>query len=310
MSSRRANKTILVPYPITSRDEQYQLQLLLPKSIRFCVGQVYNMLVDDFTFQSKGANTLLITFAGMTGILRTVATLKKRIGIEARPFEFVNSLQAKECDVLFLRDRNRAYYHSGIRGVGCGIDEVAAYLNDFISAKRYGLVVTLGHSMGGYASMLFASKIKADVSIAISPPTFLDPENRVRYNDDRYADEKKKLWKSMPEKGRYLDLQSFFRSEDSIATNNRCSYFLFYGENDRLDRIYANRMIDLRDAVSVFEVANGDHNTARLMRDSGLLSRLLDTLLSMNGSKDIDLLLDSLKLEQSIRQVLLPRSPI
>jgi pimeloyl-ACP methyl ester carboxylesterase len=268
------------------------------------------MLVDDCAFQSKGANTLVITFAGMAGILKTVTALKKKMGSEARPFEFVNTLQDMECDVLFLRDRNRAYYHSGIKGIGASIDEVAAYLNEVVDRKGYDLVVTLGHSMGGYASMLFASKIKADISISISPPTFLDPENRAKYSDERYSDEKKALWKSMSEKGRYLDLQSYFLSEHRNASNDRCQYLLFYGENDRLDKIHANRMIGLYNSFNVFEVADGDHNTARLMRDSGLLSRLLDTMLSMKRHNGIGSLLKAIKMEKSIRQVLPPRSPI
>jgi pimeloyl-ACP methyl ester carboxylesterase len=265
---------------------------------------VYNLLVDDYAFQSKGARTLFITFAGMSGILRTLATLQMRIGIEARPFEFVNSLRDKECDVLFLRDRNRAYYHSGIRGVGGSIDEVAGCLKEFIDRKRYDLVVTLGHSMGGYASMLFASKIGADISIAVSAPTFLDPENRARYDDARYAEEKKKLWESVSGKGRYFDLQSYFLSQE--RAEDRCEYFLFYGERDRLDKIHANRMIGLRKSVNVFEVANGDHNTARLMRDSGLLSRLYENMLSIERGQDIDMLLDLLKMEPQVRQVLQP----
>jgi hypothetical protein len=270
------------------------------------VGKVYNLLADDYAFQSKGAKTLFITFAGMAGILRTVATLQERIGIEARPFEFVNSLHDKECDVLFLRDRNRAYYHSGIRGVGESIDEVARYLKEFINRKSYDLVVTLGHSMGGYASMLFASKIGADISIAVSAPTFLDPENRARHNDDRYAEEKKNLWESLSGKGGYLDLQSYFLSKE--RAEDRCEYFLFYGEKDRLDKIHASRMIGLRKSVNVFEVANGDHNTARLMRDLGLLSKLYDSVLSIERGQDIDMLLNSLKMERSMRQVLQPRS--
>jgi hypothetical protein len=267
------------------------------------------MLVDDYTFHSKGSNVLVITFAGMSGILRTVATVKERIGIEARPFEFVNSLEDKQCDVLSLRDRQRAYYHLGIKGVGGSIDEVAAYLKDFVSKKGYGMVVTLGHSMGGYAAMLFASRIGADISIAISAPTFLDPQNRARCNDDRYADEKQKLWESGAEKGKYLDLRSHFLFQESLGVKDECEYLVFYGENDRLDKTHSNRMMGLQKSLSVFEVAGGGHNAARLMRDSGILSRLYDTMLSVDGRKDSSLLLESIKKENSIRQVLPPRSP-
>jgi pimeloyl-ACP methyl ester carboxylesterase len=194
------------------------------------------VLVDDIAFQSRDSRTLVVTFAGMAGILRTMSALRQRLGIETRPFEFVHSLEDKECDVLFLRDRYRSYYHLGVKGVGRSIDEVSTFLNDFIKKGGYDFVITLGHSMGGYASILFASRINADFCVAISAPTFLDPDNRTKYGDDRYSEEKAKLCELMPESAKYLDLGSLLLSTRSRGNRKSCSYLLFYGENDRLDR--------------------------------------------------------------------------
>ena len=282
----------------------------MPRSVRACVSQVNNILVDDFTFQSRGNRTLVIAFAGMAGILRTFSIVKQKMGIETRPFEFVHSLQDKECDVLFLRDRHRAYYHSGVKGVGGSVDEVANFLNDFIDQRGYNLVATLGHSMGGYASILFASKINADICVAISAPTFLDPENRRVHDDKRYAEEKIKLWESKPESIRYFDLKSYFLSKEHLEIKNHCEYFLFYGERDRLDKIHANRMAGLDRPVNVFEVSGGDHNTARKMRESGFLSRLYDSILALDGGQDVDSLLRMMGSENSVRQPFSPhKSP-
>ena len=281
--------------------------MLLPRGIRACVNQIDNLLVSDFTFQSKGSRTLIIAFAGMAGIRRTFATLKQRVGLEVRPFEFVHSLRDRDCDVLFLRDRHRAYYHSGVKGVGNNVEEVTGFLNDFISRRGYELVVTLGHSMGGYASILFASKINADVCVAISAPTFLDPENRMKYNDERYAHEKRKLCESKPESFRYLDLRNYFLSRDALENRNRCVYCLFYGDSDRLDKIHASRMIGIDQPIHVFEVMGGDHNAARKMRETGLLHSLCDCILLTNRRERVDSLVRSLELDHSIRHSLSPR---
>lgn len=277
--------------------------MLLPSGVRAGLNQVNNLLVSDFSFQSKGSSTLFVAFAGMSGIRRTLATLKQKAGIEARPFEFVHSLEDRECDVLYLRDRHRAYYHSGVTGVGDNVDQVAGFLNEFIRQGSYDMVVTLGHSMGGYASILFASKIHADVCVAISPPTFLDHANRTRYDDKRYAHEKTKLCESRPESFRYLDLRSYLLSTEHRDTLNRCVYCVFFGDSDRLDKIHASRLIGIDEQIRIYEVIGGDHNAARKMRDSGLLQKLCDGILSVDR-RDLDSLLRSLDGEHSIRQYL------
>jgi pimeloyl-ACP methyl ester carboxylesterase len=290
-----------------SRTGKLWLRMLLPRGVRACLNQLDNLLVSDFTFQSKGSRTLIVSFAGMTGLRRTFATLKQRVGLEVRPFEFVHSLKDRDCDVLFLRDRHRAYYHSGVKGVGKTVDDVADFLNDFMSKRGYDLVVTLGHSMGGYASILFASKINADVCIAISTPTFLDQENRVKYNDERYAHEKRKLYESKLESFRYLDLRSYFLSNERPKNRKNCVYCLFYGDSDRLDKIHATRMVGIDQPIHIFEVIGGDHNAARTMRDSGLLFRLCDSILSINSREHANTLLRTIESDHSIRRSLSPR---
>jgi pimeloyl-ACP methyl ester carboxylesterase len=282
--------------------------MLLPRGIRACVGRIDGFMGNDFTFQSKEARTLFVTFAGMTGIRKTLSSLKQTLGFESsHSFEFVKSLQEKDCDALFLRDRQRAYYHYGIRGIGDNIDEAATFLTEFIRKRNYGLVVTLGHSMGGYASILFASKISADICISIAAPSFLDSTNRAAYKDDRYAYEKNKLEGANGVHGAYLDLQDYLLSAANNSCANRaCRYFLFYGENDRLDRIHARRMMHLSPLIRVYEIAGADHiNTARSMRTSGVLPRLFDRILSMDDRTEVDdALTKSMEAEHSIREAL------
>lgn len=279
--------------------------MLLPRSARRCVNSLNNRLVEDSKFEPNGSEVLFIAFAGMAGILKTAAKLGQKLGIETRPFEFVHSLQDKDCDVLFLRDRYRAYYHLGVKGVGGDIDEVAGVLNQIISEKKYRLVVTLGHSMGGYAALLFASKINSDVCIAVSPRTFLDAENRARYGDGRFRAEIDRLYTSeRNDTSKFYDLRSYFLAGDSRLSANKCEYLLFFGGSDRLDRIHASRMAGLNRSFSIYEVKNAGHNAARHMRDSGLLSRVVEGVISYRDHRNPGELLQSISKDNSVRNVL------
>lgn len=280
--------------------------MLLPRSARRCVNYVNNLLVDDLEFNSSGNDVLFVTFAGMAGILKTFARIRQKIGIETRPFEFVHSLQDKNCDVLFLRDRHRAYYHFGVKGVGGNVDEVAEFLNRKIAERQYKLVVTLGHSMGGYASLLFASKIKSDICIGISPRTFLDLENRAIYSDNRFKEEIGRLYKSQGNAtSQFYDLKKYFLSSDGLPNGKSCTYLLFFGGGDRLDKVHATRMIGLNQPFHIYEVKNAGHNAARHMRDSGSLLRLVDNILRFNNHRNLDLLLQSISSEPTMRKLLM-----
>jgi hypothetical protein len=280
--------------------------MLLPRSARRCVNYVNNLLVDDLEFNSDGSDVLFITFAGMAGILKTFARIRQKLGIETRPFEFVHSLQDKNCDVLFLRDRHRAYYHFGVKGVGGSVDEVAAFLNRKIAERQYKLVVTLGHSMGGYASLLFASKVKSDICISISPRTFLDPENRAIHSDNRFKEEIARLYKSQGNAtSEFCDLKRYFVSSDNRPYANSCTYFLFFGGGDRLDRVHATRMLGLNRPFHIYEVENAGHNAARHMRESGSLLRLVDNILRFNDHRNLEELVQSISSEPTMQKLLM-----
>jgi len=279
---------------------QHPTRLILPGTIRRCVAYVDNSLARDIAFQEKESDTLVITFAGMAGILRTIARIKRKLGMATRPFEFAHTLHEMPCDAVFLRDRYRAYYHSGVKGVGNNIEEVSEFLKHFIKGGKYRTVVTLGHSMGAHASLLFASRIGANISIAISPPTFLDSQTRSKCGDERYDYEKKRLCRDHPSSA-YLDLRDYFLSFERMNFAASCAYCIFYGENDRLDGIHAERMKGLGQRVELFEVKGSGHNAARAMRDSGLLSVMLNQILNPRYYVDVNDLISVIRADPSIR---------
>jgi hypothetical protein len=238
--------------------------------------------LDDFLFLQNNNKILVIAFGG----------IKQGLGMHIPPFEFMRSLHDKDCDVMFLRDREQAYYHLGVNGIAGNIDGVTSFLKKIIDAGKYDLVVTLGNSMGGYAALLFGSKIGADVCIGISPRTFLDQNNRGRYNDDRRNAEIERLYElcENKESRSYYDLHSYFLSVEKASEGRSPLCLVFYGDKDRLDKIHSRRMVGLK-SFHIFGIKNAAHDTAQKMRDSGLLDQLISELLRFAGNKDKETLL-------------------
>jgi hypothetical protein len=103
-----------------------------------------------------GSRTLLVVFAAAN----------------ARSFTFYNTTHGLPCDVLYVRDpRKNAWYQEGFLDAP-GIDASTAYLQDL--ASSYDRVVVSGASMGGYAAILFGSRIGASQIFALGPQTQLN----------------------------------------------------------------------------------------------------------------------------------------
>lgn len=105
---------------------------------------------------SGGSRTLLVVFAAAN----------------ARSFTFYNTTRGLPCDVLYVRDpRKNAWYQDGFLAAP-GIDGATAFLQEL--AASYTRVVVSGASMGGYAAILFGSRIGASQILALGPQTQLN----------------------------------------------------------------------------------------------------------------------------------------
>jgi|GEM_PF-5897700 len=103
-----------------------------------------------------GSRTLLVVFAAAN----------------ARSFTFYNTTRGLPCDVLYVRDpRKNAWYQDGFVATP-GIEGATAFLQDL--AAPYARVVVSGASMGGYAAILFGSRIGATRILALGPQTQLN----------------------------------------------------------------------------------------------------------------------------------------
>lgn len=91
------------------------------------------------------------------------------------PFEFSNFLHQHfpNDEKHFYIDMNQCWYHKGIKGLSTTIDETISCLKNEIKTFEY--VTFMGVSAGGYAAILFGSKLNVNTVIAFSPPDHFKP---------------------------------------------------------------------------------------------------------------------------------------
>lgn len=194
------------------------------------------------------------------------------------PFEFFRVLDSvTPAKKLFLRDQSQAYYHHGIPGLGDDIAEVATGIHKI--AERTGALklVMLGNSGGGYAALLFGRLLGADEVHAFAPTTFILPELRDRYDDHRFENR----WAALMESGRYQaqygDLRRFF--EDTPPRDTR--FVIHYCSTYELDVVHAEWLANDPE-VELRPYETGDHGLVRRLRETGELTDLLSTALTVD----------------------------
>jgi len=167
---------------------------------------------DGIIFQKTNSKFLFIVFGGAAN----------KVAGE-RPLVFINYLKNAGCDVIFLRDFEKSWYHLGVNTVGNNIDEVAEFLKK--TTNEYETVITWGNSMGGFASILFGSLINADMSFSFVPQTFIDEKNRKIFGD-RDDKQKSKIC-SISTTPQYFDLKNYLQSKKNKSRENKILCFLW-----------------------------------------------------------------------------------
>ena len=79
--------------------------------------------------------------------------------------------ERNDVDVLYLRNQMK-WYLGGLKGIGKNINHTIAFLKKEFS--KYGKVLCIGYSAGGYASLLFGSLLNVNFVIAIDAQTDLE----------------------------------------------------------------------------------------------------------------------------------------
>ncbi|MFA6197331.1 MAG: hypothetical protein WC656_11900 [Sulfurimonas sp.] len=221
-----------------------------------------------YTMQlSNNSDTLLITFAGISG------------AIGLYPFEFFKITKSFNVDKIFIRDLNQSWYHKGLKDISTSIEETALFLKKIIEKQKYSKVVCLGNSMGGYAAIVIGELIGADVVLSFAPQTFLDDENRDKFSDNRWKEQITLLPQNIDKK--YLDLNLFLKDK---TTQTKIE--LYFSLDERIDVAHVQFIQD-NPSVTIYPFLEGGHQLVQKLRKSGDLYRILRNHLSNSKEEKI-----------------------
>jgi hypothetical protein len=207
------------------------------------------------------AKTLVIAFSSL-GVTRP-----------DQAYEFDGLLARTDCSVMLLRDVATSWYHA-VPGVEDGVPGLAAFLAG--RTEAYERIVCVGHSMGGYAALLFGRLLAADAVLAVVPQTVLTASTLEAFGDRRWSEKLEPLQARTPPSP-YLDLAPLFAAPDLAAPGQRVTiYTAAGGVGEALDLAHANW---LSPSASVVRIGQGP--VAHLvplvaLRMSGLLRWIID----------------------------------
>lgn len=215
---------------------------------------------------NPNSNKLYLIFGGIAA------------GIGMPPFEFYNSSKIINESKIFIRDLSQTWYQNGIPGMGKDVFEAGDFLRAKINKLEPKELYFVGNSMGGYASILFASMLGFGKVIAFAPQTFISPFKRTMNLDFRWIKQISKTYVTSRYKKHIWDLNPYLNTLKSNV-----EIHIFVSKNDRLDYLHANALENLESTyIHAFEV--GGHRLVRHLRDIGVLSQIFSGEY-LNGKK-------------------------
>lgn len=204
-------------------------------------------------------NNLLVSFGGIW----------QGMGIPV--YEFFNTIKNVECDKMFLRDLNQTWYNRGVDKKIKSSEELTNYLERSISQNGYKKVTFLGNSMGGYAAIMFGTRLKVDNVLSFAPQTFIDRWRRLLYFDRRWKDRMKVIYRTKEGNEELVDLKKLLMNTDGIKTN----IDIYYSPKHRLDKIHAERLKETEN-VNLIPIESGGHGVVKTLRDRGVLKKIIE----------------------------------
>lgn len=112
-------------------------------------------------------------------------------GAGARSFNCFKLLKDYPINRLFIRDASRSWYQNPVREHWQNIDDMVDLIRTISDRFEPSKIICMGGSMGGYAAMITAAKIRAGQALLFSPQTVLDyrlPNNPPAHIKIRHAD--------------------------------------------------------------------------------------------------------------------------
>lgn len=225
-----------------------------------------SLTLDPQSFREFPHETSPILFAAFAGL-----QLEKKIP----SFHGLRAVEPFPVNKLAVRDVRQMMYQQGFPGTDGTAASVGHLLREYVADRGFKATLTMGSSMGGYASLLYGWFIGADVVHAFAPLTRL-PTRTVPQNLLLLAKGHRRLatvnFRLLFD--RELDRSCYDLSKVLSQSNGRTTYHIYYGTGHSRDNIHAKRMADIP-GVMLHPYDTNDHQVATQIRDSGELSRIL-----------------------------------
>jgi hypothetical protein len=170
------------------------------------------------------------------------------------PYEFARSATGGGRDtVLFFSDPHRSWLNRPglIEQIVVRVERKARQM----AAKQ---IVTLGHSMGGFAAAILPGFTRVDRAVCLSPQASVHPD--VAGDDPRWLDYRDRI-----ENHRIRSVA------DHIAPGTE--YYAFFGQHGR--EAPQRDRFPLRDNINFFVMPRTVHNTPQRMKHAGLLDDIV-----------------------------------
>jgi len=218
---------------------------------------------------------ILTDFSNSPNLLVSFGGIQQGLGIPV--FEFFNSISDLNCDKIFCRDFQQAWYQKGVDSELDSLNKVIEYLNDSISKNQYEKICFIGNSMGGYAAILFGTILNVDRVISFAPQSYINWWNRLLYGDTRWKTQISKIYKFDEKRREYFDLKSHLKRKKGYKTDIN----IFYSPNHKHDKMHAERLKNNLN-VKLFAINEGGHGVVRTVRNNGKLRRLIASTFDIN----------------------------
>lgn len=201
--------------------------------------------------------------------------LRAEGGYSVPAFEFVQTLKSLSLNVLFVKDTTRRWYNFGLKGFSESMDDTTVQIqkvvDEYFPADLP--LVTLGNSMGGYASIFFGEMLSAQYVLSIVPQTIISTEARLRLGDPRWSADFARFHPSR------ADLRHSLRGRATkiqVVVGRKCIP----------DVIQAANIAGAR-GVFIDVIDGAEHNVTKLWKESGSLTSTIQSYIEDGiGLKD------------------------
>jgi hypothetical protein len=197
----------------------------------------------------------VVAFAGLGG---------KMNGIPQ--YEFFRALGDLPARRVMVRDPQRRFYHSPIRGLGWTIPAAARTIAELTAGKP---LLFVGSSAGGYAALLFGALVDADAVIAFGPTSTVDVDQRLALGDRRNLPAIESVNVGGRVQSEYFDLVPVLSRRRPHSSMD-----VFVSRSNGIDKGHAARL-SATGAVRIRHCEGSRHAVAQVLRAEGRLASVL-----------------------------------